>query len=155
MALFVGKHLNKIDKKGRVSVPKPFRTSFENQSFNGIYAYPSFKFPAIAACGEDFMTLLSDSLSAETDFFSDDQDDLAAVILENASQISFDSEGRVNIPQELLDHANITDEALFVGRGREFFIWQPDAYATHAKGAFERAKTAGRTLKLRTREASE
>ena len=149
MALFVGRHLNKIDKKGRTSVPKPFRTSFENQSFRGMYAHPSFKFPAIAACGEDFMTQLSDSLMTETDFFSDDQDDLAAVILENATQVSFDTEGRVIIPQDLLDHAGITDEALFVGRGREMFIWEPKAYEEHAKAAFSRAKAAKRTLKLK------
>lgn len=155
MALFVGRHLNKIDKKGRTSVPKPFRASFEEQSFRGMYAYPSFKFPAIAACGEAFMTLLSDSLAEETDFFSDDQDDLAAVILENATQLSFDAEGRVILPQELLDHAGITEEALFVGRGREMFIWEPKAYEAHAKGAFERAKSAKRTLKLKPREGGE
>jgi len=149
MALFVGRHLNKIDKKGRTSVPKPFRASFEEQSFRGMYAYPSFKFPAIAACGEEFMTLLSDSLSSETDFFSDDQDDLAAVILENATQVSFDGDGRVILPQDLLDHAGITDEALFVGRGREIFIWEPHAYEIHSKAAFERAKLTKRTLKLK------
>ena len=151
MALFVGRHLNKIDKKGRTSVPKPFRASFEMQSFRGMYAYPSFKFPAIAACGEEFMTLLSDSLTAETDFFSDDQDDLAAVILENTTQLSFDGEGRVILPQELLDHAGITDQALFVGRGQEIFIWEPSAYEAHAKDAFNRAKAAKRTLKLRVK----
>ena len=148
MALFVGRHLNKIDKKGRTSVPKPFRASFEDQDFRGMYAYPSFKFPAIVACNESFMTQLCDSLSAETDLFSDDQDDLAAVILENASQLGFDTEGRVIIPQELLEHANITDQALFVGRGREFFIWEPSAYEAHAKEAFSRAKTNKRTLKI-------
>ncbi|WP_417832151.1 division/cell wall cluster transcriptional repressor MraZ [Terasakiella sp.] len=149
MALFVGKHLNKIDKKGRTSVPKPFRASFETQNFRGMYAYPSFKFPAIAACDETFMTVLADSLTAETDFFSDDQDDLAAVILESASQLSFDTEGRVILPQELLEHAGITDQALFVGRGREILIWEPSAYEAHAKQAFSRAKAAKRTLKLR------
>ncbi|NVK20187.1 MAG: division/cell wall cluster transcriptional repressor MraZ [Methylocystaceae bacterium] len=149
MALFVGRHLNKIDKKGRTSVPKPFRASFDDQSFRGMYAYPSFKFPAIAACGEEFMTLLSDSLTAETDFFSDDQDDLATVILENSTQLSFDGEGRVIIPQDLLDHAGITDQALFVGRGREMFIWEPAAYEAHSKAAFERAKATKRTLKLK------
>lgn len=151
MALFVGRHLNKIDKKGRTSVPKPFRASFEDQNFRGMYAYPSFKFPAIAACGEEFMTLLSDSLSEETDLFSDDQDDLAAVILENATQVSFDGDGRVILPQDLLDHAGITDEALFVGRGREIFIWEPKAYEIHAREAFERAKLAKRTLKLKVK----
>lgn len=154
MALFVGQHLNKIDKKGRTSVPKQFRATLDQQSFRGFYAYPSFKFPAITACSEDFMMLLSDSLMAETDFFSDDQDDLGAVILENASQLGMDSEGRVILPQALLDHANITDEALFVGRGREFHIWEPAAYKAHATKAFDRAQTKKMTLKIRTERTS-
>jgi len=149
VALFVGRHLNKIDKKGRTSVPKQFRTALETQSFRGFYAYPSFKFPAITACSEDFMMLLSESLMAETDVFSDDQDDLSAVILENASQLSMDGEGRVLLPQDLLDHANITTEALFVGRGREFYIWEPSAYQIHAAQSVERARATKMTLKVR------
>ena len=58
MPLLVGRYVNKIDKKGRGSVPKPFRDSFKGQGFKGIYAYPLFKYPAIEACGEDFMMRL-------------------------------------------------------------------------------------------------
>ncbi len=62
MALLVGRYVNKIDKKGRISVPKPFRDTFRDQDFAGLYAYPLFKFPAIEACGEDFMVRVSGSL---------------------------------------------------------------------------------------------
>jgi len=148
MALLVGRHVNRIDKKGRVSVPKSFRDVYKDQAFAGVYAYPLFKFPAIEACGEEFMNRLSTSLD-DLDMFSDAQDDLASVVLENAHPLSFDPEGRVVLPQELLDHAGITAEALFVGRGTRFQIWEPGAYAKHARKAFERARAQGATLKLR------
>lgn len=148
MALFVGKFVNKIDKKGRVSVPKPFRDAFTEQSFTRFFAYPLFKSPAIEACGEDFMLRLSESLD-DLDMFSDEQDDLAAVILENAHSLPFDPEGRVVLPRELLDHTGITTEALFVGRGGRLQIWEPGAYAEHAKQSFERARSRGATLRLR------
>jgi transcriptional regulator MraZ len=148
MALLIGRHVNKIDKKGRVSVPKPFRDAFKDQTFAGIFAYPLFKSPALEACGEDFMNRLSASLE-DLDMFSDEQDDLASVILENANPLSFDPEGRVVLPQELLDHAGITDQVLFVGRGARMQIWNPDDYAEHSKQAFERARSRGATLRLR------
>ncbi|MCG8512311.1 MAG: division/cell wall cluster transcriptional repressor MraZ [Rhodospirillales bacterium] len=148
MALLIGRHVNKIDKKGRVSVPKPFRDAFKDQTFAGFYAYPLFKSPALEACGEDFMNRLSASLE-DLDMFSDEQDDLASVILENAHPLSFDPEGRVVLPQELLDHAGITDQVLFVGRGARMQIWNPEDYAKHSKQAFERARSRGATLRLR------
>lgn len=148
MALLVGRFVNKIDKKGRVSVPKPFRDAFKDQAFAGLYVYPLFKFPAIEACGEDFMARISASLD-DLDMFSDEQDELASVIMESAHPLTFDPEGRVVLPPELMEHAGIADQALFVGRGTRLQIWSPDTYASHAKQTFERARARGATLKLR------
>jgi len=151
MALLVGQHLNGIDKKGRVSVPKPFRAALEVEGFAGIYAYPLFKFPAVEACGEAFMTRLSASLD-QLDMFSDDQDDLAAVILENAHALAFDTEGRITLPEPLIAAGGFTSKALFVGRGGRFQIWAPNAYKAHRADAFERARARGITLKLQPDE---
>lgn len=148
MALLVGKHVNKIDRKGRVSVPKPFRDAFKDQSFAGLYAYPLFKYPAIEACGEDFMTRISESLD-DLDMFSDEQDELASVIMENAHPLAFDPEGRVVLPPELLEHAGITTLAQFVGRGTRLQIWAPETYGKHARQTLEKARARGATLKLR------
>ena len=147
MALFVGRYVNRIDKKGRISVPKPFRLVFEGQSFNGLYVYPLFKFNAFEACGEDFITRLSDSLE-DLPMFSDEQDDLS-VILESTHRLSFDPEGRIALPKEVLKTTGITNQALFVGRGRRFQIWQPQAYEVNRDQAFERARARGATLQLR------
>ena len=72
MALFVGKHVNKIDKKGRVSVPKPFRAALQGRGLSSLYVYPRFKQRALEACDEEFMARLSRSLD-NLDLFSDDQ----------------------------------------------------------------------------------
>jgi len=144
----IGRYVNKIDKKGRVSVPKPFRDAFADQSFAGIFAYPSFKFPAIEASGETFIERVAASLD-DLDMFSDEQDDLAAVILENAHSLPFDPEGRVILPKDLVEHAGLKDEAVFVGRGTRFRIWAPDAYEQHRTEAFENARRRGATLPLR------
>ena len=148
MALLVGRHLNKIDKKGRVSVPKPFREAMTRQGFAGIYVFPYFQSPALEGAGEAFMQRLTDSLEDNLDLFSEEQEDLAAITLESTYQLPFDPEGRVSLPQELRDHAGLTDKALFVGRGSRFRIWLPEAYDEHASGQVQRAKAKGITLSL-------
>jgi len=55
----------------------------------------------------------------------------------------------VVLPPELLEHAGITSEALFVGRGTRLQIWTPETYAKHARQTFEKARSRGATLKLR------
>jgi MraZ protein len=152
MPLLVGKHVNKIDRKGRVSVPKPFRAGLSaaetEQSFAGVYAFPVFKSRAIEVCGESFMSRLAESVD-ELDLFSDEQDDMASVILESAHALPFDPEGRVVLPPELVEHAGLSGEAMFVGRGARFQVWDPEAYREHSKKAFERARARGATLSLK------
>ena len=147
MALFVGKHVNKIDKKGRVSVPKPFRTALQARGLSSLYIYPRFKQQALEACDEEFMTRLSRSLD-DLDLFSDDQDDLASVILANAHELNFDPEGRIVLPPDLAAYAEIKSEVVFIGQGPRFQIWQPQTFETFSTMAFQRAKSRGATLKL-------
>lgn len=150
MALFVGRYVNRIDRKGRVSVPKPFRDALGGQSFSGLYVYPLFKFNAFEACDEDFMGRLSDSLE-DLPMFSDEQDDLS-VILESAHRLPLDPEGRVALPKDVLKTTGISGQALFVGRGRRFQIWEPKTYEANRGKAFERARARGATLQLRRQQ---
>ncbi|MFP6711560.1 MAG: division/cell wall cluster transcriptional repressor MraZ [Rhodospirillales bacterium] len=158
MAALIGRHINKIDKKGRVSVPKPFRDALSvpnsaKSEFSGIYVYRSFKFPAIEGCGEAFIQRVIDSLD-DLELFSDEQDDLATTILENSHQLAYDTEGRVLLPKALIDYAGLGAEAVFVGRGTRFQIWEAGAYETHNAEAFERARSRGATLRLRSSDGS-
>ncbi len=152
MALLVGKqHVNKVDKKGRISVPKRFRDAFEQQGFRGLFAFPSFKFPAIETCGLSLMKRMSDSLD-DLALFSDDRDDLVTVIMNNAEELPFDPEGRVVLPKEFLDHAGIESDAVFVGGGTRCQIWDPQKFAAHNKQAFANARARGATLPMRASE---
>jgi MraZ protein len=147
MGVFTGTQTNKVDKKGRVSVPKTFRALFEGESFQGVYVFPSFRQSALEACAESFMERIVDSLE-DLPMFSDEQDDLS-IIVESAQRLSFDTEGRIIIPEEFLGDVGIKDEITFVGRGRTFQMWAPKKYTDTRKPAFERARTRGLTLKLR------
>ncbi len=147
MGVFTGSQTNKVDKKGRVSVPRTFRALFEGEKFSGVYVFPSFKVPALEACPESFMERIVDSLE-DLPLFSDDQDDLS-IIVESAQRLPFDPEGRIVIPDEFRAAAGFKTDIKFVGRGRTFQMWHPAAYDAERGPAFDRARTRGLTLKLR------
>jgi MraZ protein len=131
MALFLSTFQNKIDKKGRVSVPASFRQVVAREEFNGIVAYPSFINPCIEACSMTRMEKLSQRIE-ELDAFSEERDAFATAILGGSVQLSFDGEGRVLIPELLIVEANLSDNALFIGKGETFEIWEPKAFAEHS-----------------------
>ena len=122
MALFLSTFINKVDRKGRVSVPAPFRAAVADQSFKGIVAFRSYREAAIEACAIDRMERLSESVDA-LDQFSEEQDDFASTIFADAHQLPIDGDGRIILPSALVEHAGITDAAAFVGRGGTFQVF--------------------------------
>lgn len=134
MALFLSTFTNRIDKKGRVSVPASFRAALKGQEFHGVVAYPSFINPCVEACGIDRIAQLSENIES-LDPFSEERDAFATAILGGSVQLGFDGEGRIMLPEALLSQAEINDQALFVGKGATFEIWQPERFADYAAQA--------------------
>ncbi len=145
--VFIGTFENKVDRKGRVSVPASFRQALAAQSYNGIIAFRSYRANAIEACGMDFIEKLNEQVSSY-DFFSETQDDLATMIFADSLQMPFDSEGRIILPTAFTEHAGITERAAFVGKGRTFQIWQPEALEAEKAAARERARSKNLTVPM-------
>jgi MraZ protein len=151
MALFIDTFVNRIDKKGRVSVPATFRAALlsvggAGQNFNGIVALPGFRYDALQCAGIDWMQKLVEKMGS-VDLFSDAHDDLSITLFSEAKQLGFDGEGRIVLPESLIAHAKLGEEAAFVGRGEIFEIWQPAALEAHRAEARRRALEKGMTLK--------
>ena len=145
MALFVGTYWNKVDRKGRVSVPAPFRQAIAASAFNGIYAFASNRAAAIEATDIDFMNELNERVD-HFDLFSSQQDDMAATLFAGAQALACDPEGRVTLPQAFLDYASITDRAGFTGMGKLFQIWEPASLEERLSGAKTRARDNALTV---------
>src|ERR1700758_4504716 len=62
--LFLSTFVNKVDRKGRVSVPATFRAAVADQSFPGIVVFPSFRHDALDGSGIKRMEEMSDRLDA-------------------------------------------------------------------------------------------
>lgn len=147
MALFLSTYTNKIDKKGRVSVPANFRFALAKQEYQGIVVYPSFINECVEACGMDRIERLSESID-DLDPYSDQRDAFAATILGGSVQLPFDGEGRVMLPEALIQEAGLKDKVVFVGKGKTFEIWEPKAFEEYAARARDLAKKERSSLRL-------
>lgn len=134
MALFLSTSVNKIDKKGRVSVPAGFRAALEGETFSGIVLIPSQTHDCLEGFAYSAMQEIARRLD-EFDMFSSDQDDLATGVFGEAVQLAFDGEGRIMIGADLMASANLSDQAVFVGMGAKFQIWSPDKYEARRRTA--------------------
>ena len=122
--LFMDTIFNKVDAKGRVSLPSDYRAIVKELSTE-IVCYRSLSAPCVEGCLEDTLDKLATDIENSTDFFSETQDNLTNLIFGDAKRFAFDSTGRIMLSEKLLKHAQITDTAVFVGKGRKFQIWNP------------------------------
>ena len=122
--MFLSTYENKLDKKGRVSVPASYRSYLSNIGYNGIICYPSFNNQCIEAWPQDRIEKISNAIDSLNPF-EEKKDYFATSILSESINLQFDSEGRIQITPKLLKHAKIKNSMLFVGQGQTFQIWEP------------------------------
>jgi len=139
LMLFLSTYQNRIDKKGRVSVPAPFRAALSKQEFAGIVAYGSLLHSCIEGCGIDRIAKINERIEM-LDPFSEERDAFATTIFGESVQLAFDGEGRIMLPEQLISTASLKDDAVFVGKGEIFEIWEPAAFGEHVKRARELAR---------------
>ena len=125
--MFLSSFENKIDKKGRVSVPASFRSYLSNLGYNGVICYPSFNNQSIEAWPQDRIEKISNTIDSLNPF-EEKRDFFATSILSESVNLQFDSEGRISLTPKLLKHSKIKNNMLFVGQGKTFQIWEPKIF---------------------------
>ena len=143
--MFLSTHENRLDKKGRVSVPASFRSYLSSMGYNGVICYPSFNNTSIEACSQNRIEKLSDSIDSLNPF-EEKRDIFATSVLADSVNLQFDSEGRISIPKKLLEHAKIKQTMLFVGQGKIFQIWEPKLFEKFKLQARKKANLSRASL---------
>ena len=122
--------LNKIslDAKGRFSIPVRYKDSLSNLSSNLLICtidqdhclllYPLKFWKSIEKKIMALPTLNSTSRR------------LQRLMVGHAAEIEIDSNGRILIPKELREFAKLTKQAMLVGQGNKFEIWNYDDWNT-------------------------
>ena len=144
--MFLSTYENKIDKKGRVSVPASFRSYLSNLGYNGVICFPSFNNQSVEAWSQDRIEKISSSIDSLNPF-EEKRDFFATSILSESVNLQFDGEGRISLSPKLLKHAKIKNSMLFVGQGKTFQIWEPSIFEKFKLNARKKANLNRESLK--------
>jgi len=136
---FLSTFTNRIDKKGRVSVPADFRAILIKRGAGRMFVNRAIKYPCIEAFGEDYVDAMMKRVR-DMEYESDEQDDYLDMNAAAILPLAWDTEGRIVIPEELMAHAQLSAEAqaVFAGRGDTFAIWNPTLFAARQAEARSR-----------------
>ena len=97
-------------------MPASFRSYLSSMGYSGVICYPSFNNPSIEACPQSRIEKLSESIDSLNPF-EEKRDIFATSVLSDSVNLQFDSEGRVSIPDKLLEHAKIN---------KKCFLWDKE-----------------------------
>jgi len=149
--MFLSTYENKLDKKGRVSVPASFRSYLSNLGYNGVICYPSFNNPSLEAWPQDRIEKISNTIDSLSPF-EEKRDYFATSILSESINLQFDGEGRISLTPKLLKHSKIRNKILFVGQGKTFQIWEPTIFEKFKATARKKANLNRASLKWESQQ---
>ena len=155
MDRFVSTFTNKIDAKGRVSVPASFRAVLERDGYTqgstgGIYCYPSLDAPALDAGGQSLARKIDGLLDGLPDY-SDERDELSVALYGDVQILAIDQDGRIVLPEGLRAHAGLSSHVTFVGLGSKFQMWEPARFEERRARAREKVQDHRRLFGAGTR----
>lgn len=139
MDRFVSHFTNRLDAKGRVSIPAPFRQVLARDGFEGLYCFPSLDAETID-CGGHALRQEIDGLLASFPAFSEEHHLFSTALNGTSEVLKADAEGRVILSETLKGFAGIASEVTFVGQGHKFQIWEPDRFRAHLAEARNRVR---------------
>jgi len=145
--MFLGQYAHSFDDKFRLTVPAKFREPLADGAFvvqgldNNLMVLTASAFEMIY---QRLMAMNMMDPAARA---------LRRIILGNAAQLELDSAGRILIPQVLRDLVGLGNEAVLVGQGDYFEVWQPALWKAQEAELQNAEVNAGRfsTLDLSTR----
>jgi MraZ protein len=145
MDRFVSNFTNRLDAKGRVSVPASFRAVLARDGFDGLHVHPSLDLQALDAGGHALLGEI-DMILAALPPYSEERDHLSTALLGVSERLKIDAEGRVQLTDSLVAFTGLRDQVSFVGLGSKFQIWEPVRFQAHLEAARLRLRELRRGL---------
>lgn len=132
MDRFLSNTINRVDKKGRVSIPAPFRPVLGDAS--KLITLMSVDQPTVDAGGRELIARGEAHLE-KLDPFSAEYELYSFVLHGDSSELKIDGEGRITLTDAIREQTGIVDQAAFVGRGHFFQIWEPERFRDYREEA--------------------
>lgn len=153
VSVFLSTFENKVDGKGRVSVPAPFRSALDKQNSTGLVLFPSLRHDCLEGCGDQRIEQIVESID-RLDAFSEEAEALQTMLADSVS-LAVDGDGRIVLPEKMITFAGLDKLAVFVGQGRQFQIWSPTRYRDFRDHNRQVARDRGLSLRMVPRGTGE
>jgi MraZ protein len=127
--MFVSTFEKQLDAKRRIVVPQEFRAQVSGP-FDGIICFPSLEADCIEGGGKALLDRYLGVIE-ELDFGDELRSALEHTVLGGQVPLSFDTAGRVTLPEALCETYGLTDWVVLTGLGDRFQIWEREAYKAH------------------------
>ncbi|WOI55332.1 cell division/cell wall cluster transcriptional repressor MraZ [Palleronia sp. LCG004] len=134
--MYIGRYENKIDSKGRLSIPADFRRILEENDPKWEPGTNAHLFIVFGDERRDYLEIFSvnDFRDVHRQIQAKDQNSREQVALQRlfAHQVQpaqLDETGRVVLNSYLRTKIGLTDKALVLGNSGTFMIWEPETYS--------------------------
>jgi MraZ protein len=136
---FVSTFTNRLDAKGRVSIPASFRSVLQVDGFDGLYCCPTLDRKAVDAGGNRLRATIRGSLG-NYEPFSEDHEYLSTTLIGESEILKIDGDGRVVLSEAIKAYAGIVERVTFVGQGYKFQLWEPERFIAYREEAKNRLR---------------
>lgn len=139
MDRFLAHATNRIDAKGRVSVPAHFRSVLQKRGYTELYALRALAVPAMDVGGLDLLDRYEARL-VQADPFLQSTDDMSYFCHGDGTFVKLDQDGRITMSEFMRAHTGIESEVAFVGKGQTFQMWEPARFRAYQDEVRERMR---------------
>jgi MraZ protein len=127
--MFLSTVEKQLDAKRRIVLPLDFRAAAAGP-FDGVFCFPSIEADCIEGGGQAlFDTYLG--VIDELPFGDPLRTALETSVLGGMARLSYDTAGRITLPETLCETFGLTDHVAVVGMGERFQIWSREAFQAH------------------------
>jgi MraZ protein len=149
--MFLSTFEKQLDAKRRIVVPQEFR-ALAAGPFDGVFCFPSIEADCIEGGGKALFDRYT-HLIEELEFGDPLRSALETSVLGGMAKLSFDTAGRITLPEGLCEMMRLTDWVTVVGLGDRFQIWERDAFNAHRAHQRELARSGLAELRAQQRAA--
>jgi len=138
--IFLGEYKHKVDNKGRVALPIKFRNELKEGVVitrgldNCLFVYVKSDWQELAG---KISKLPLTQANARA---------FARLMLAGAKDVEIDNQGRINLPQYLMDYARVKNKIIITGVYNRLEIWSRGRWGRYKKNAEENSSEIAEKL---------
>ncbi|WP_337188716.1 division/cell wall cluster transcriptional repressor MraZ [Phenylobacterium sp.] len=149
--MFLSTFEKQLDAKRRIVVPQDYRAALSGP-VEGVFLFPSIRSDCLEGGGQALFDRYG-AVADELEFGDELRDSIERNVFGEMQRLSFDTAGRITLPESLCEQYGLTDWVAVVGLRDRFEIWERDAYRAQRAADRERARQGLAEMRAQQRQA--